>query len=379
MNPDYRQRILLCAPGFPTSTKDPDKPFLLDHANSLVAVGFNVTVICPTINGLPARDFVGHIEVVRVRYAPQRFQTLAATGSMYSEAKSWKIIWVLPMIISMVRAARKEIKSEPAIAYGHWWIPGGLVAVLASWRTKNIGLVHFHGSDVVVAKGLGSRFLARRVARAADLCLAVSDDLAAWVQRISGRTASVLPMPIAVKPVQTPSIPPKDGYVLGVGRLVYEKGFDVLIDAVAAIDQEQRPKLIIVGIGPEREHLERRARRQKVQLELPGAIPPDEMVHWYEGAKFVVVPSRREGFGMVAAEAAMSSRAVVGTTVGAIPSIVKHGVSGLLVEPENVLDLQRSIQNIDPQMGLRGPEQVADLTGLNHARQLQQICEDLLN
>ena len=83
-------RVVICAPGFPASNDDPDKPFLLDHAKSLVDAGLNVTVVSPALGGVPSRQNIEGIDVCRVRYAPRRLQTLAATGSMYRKLEAPK-------------------------------------------------------------------------------------------------------------------------------------------------------------------------------------------------------------------------------------------------------------------------------------------------
>ena len=93
---------MLCAPGFPSSRDDSDKPFLLNHALALVSAGSDVTVVCPAVPGLPSRQTVEGVEVVRVRYAPRRFETLAATGSMYREARGFQSVFVLPMILTLI-------------------------------------------------------------------------------------------------------------------------------------------------------------------------------------------------------------------------------------------------------------------------------------
>ena len=132
MDRDTGLQIVLCAPGFPASTDDPDKPFLFDHATALVNAGLHVSVVCPASPGLPRQQTVGDVEVFRVRYAPRRMETLAATGAMYREARGIKTLLVVPMLIAMLVATIRKLRQGSAIAYGHWWIPGGLVAVMAA-------------------------------------------------------------------------------------------------------------------------------------------------------------------------------------------------------------------------------------------------------
>ena len=366
--------MVLCAPGFPSSRDDSDKPFLLSHALALTSAGFDVTVICPALPGLANRQIVEGIEVVRARYAPRRFETLAATGSMYREARGIRSVLVLPMVASLVVSAVRESRKNSAVAlHGHWWVPGGVVAVIAAMLSRAVSVVHLHGSDSVVVSNFFMRQIARRVMRSATHRLAVSQELANWGEKISSKPVSVCPMPLASEFTRSADSPPSDGPVLAVGRLVYEKGFDVLIEAISRIDEAQRHEIVIVGEGPERTELERLAASLGVQLTLVGAVPPRDLASWYAKAAFVVVPSRREGFGLVAAEAAAMGRAVIGSRVGAIPEVVSHGTSGLLVEAGNVDALEVALSQLDVTWGKLGPKKVEKLNFEFHGVFLENL------
>ena len=371
------RRLVLCVPGFPKSLEDSDKPFLLNHSRALVEAGFKVTVVAPSLPGLPKRQMVGGIEVLRVRYAPRRLETLAATGAMYREARGLKACLVLPLLFSMLLTLVRELRRGPAVAYGHWWVPGGVVAVVGAWFSKRRSVVHLHGSDTVVAQGSIMRKIARVVLRRADVRLAVSEGLAQWAIDISGREVAILPMPLNFDQLSRRSPVPAEGCLLGVGRLVHEKGFDVLIDAMALLDVADRRPLVIVGIGPDRQMLQARAAQAGISLHLPGEVSPRELAQWYRKASVVVVPSRREGFGLVAAEAAAAGRAVVGSAVGALPTLVHHGRSGLIVEPGNVPALATALREIDPGWGVNGPNIIAHLGFEQHSSVVRQIYDDL--
>ena len=77
--------------------------------------------------------------------------------------------------------------------------------------------------------------------RFANQRLAASDDLARWSAQLCDRDVHILSMPLDFDRLPTPSPVPDDGYVLGVGRLVPEKGFDVLIDAGGKFGGKQSP------------------------------------------------------------------------------------------------------------------------------------------
>ena len=92
----------------------------------------------------------------------------------------------------------------------------------------------------------------------------------------------------------------------------------------------------------------------------------------------MAVPSLREGFGLVAAEAAAAGRTVVGTRVGGLPLIIDHGVSGLLVEPGDRDALAEALLAADPLWGASGPDCVAKFNKDHHGEWLRQLCEDLM-
>lgn len=370
--------VVLCVPGFPVSQDDSDKPFLLTHARSIASSGISVTVVAPACPGSPSRQEIDGIKIVRVRYALRRWETLAATGSMYREARGLKALLVPFMLLGLIWGTVREARnSNSVVVHGHWWIPGGFVAVVASFISQCRSVVHLHGSDSAIAGGWFMRRFARWVLNRATVCLAVSDNLAKWGNDLSSREVLVCPMPIFLGSSGLFQAPPIDGPILGVGRLEPEKGFDLLIEAVSNLPLRDRPPVVILGEGTERQALTQQAISCGVRLSLPGSVPPIEVEDWYHRARFVVVPSRREGFGLVAAEAAACGRAVIASNVGAMRSIIKHGESGLLVEPGDAQELCEALKTINPSWGIKGPKQVESMKLENHGEWLSNFYESL--
>src|SRR5207248_2745877 len=136
------------------------------------------------------------------------------------------------------------------------------------------------------------------------------------------------------------------------------KGFDVLVRAAARAGVP----VVIVGEGDQRDGLEALIASTGAHVELVGALPPAALAARYRDARAVVVPSRREGFGIVAAEAAAAGRAVIASAVGGLPDIVQPGVNGVLVPPDDVDALARALATLDPSLGAGGPATVAWLS-----------------
>jgi glycosyltransferase involved in cell wall biosynthesis len=345
-------RVLVCTQGFPRHPADHHATFVLDHAAALAAAGAQVTVLCPSGPGLPARDRFGAVDVVRFRYAPRRLETLAYSGAMHHRVRGPRVL-LLPLFLAGFLVAAVRHGRDADILHAHWWVPSGLVAVIAGPLTGVGAVVHVHGTDAAIARG-PLRVLARWVLRRAGAVLAASAALARWVEDTSGVVAVVAPMPLGSGRFPPPSPPPLEGPVLAVGRLVPEKGFDVLVAAAARAGLP----VTIVGDGAERRPLTDLARATGADVTFAGSVPPAALAALYGAARLVAVPSRREGFGLVAAEALAAGRAVVASAVGGIPDVVTDGVTGTLVPPGDVDALAAGLARTDPALGGNGPAAV---------------------
>jgi glycosyltransferase involved in cell wall biosynthesis len=143
-----------------------------------------------------------------------------------------------------------------------------------------------------------------------------------------------------------------DQLVVSPGRLVWEKGHQDVLRALAALRRGlvdgEPPRLLIVGSGPEEPRLRRYAADLGVAdlVELRGDVPYDEMPAVFGRAQCVVLaslptPLWEEQFGMVLAEAIAAGVPVVATASGAIPEVV--GDSAVLVRPGDWLGLARAL------------------------------------
>ena len=143
-------------------------------------------------------------------------------------------------------------------------------------------------------------------------------------------------------PAPLPFAPPR---VLCVGRLAHEKGFDLAITAFGMIlPRFPRARLVIAGNGAIREQLERQAADHGLShaVDFVGWVAPDRVPGLLNDATVVMIPSRSEGFGLVALEAALMARPVVATRVGGLPEVVTHDETGLLVESDDAMALARA-------------------------------------
>lgn len=188
------------------------------------------------------------------------------------------------------------------------------------------------------------------------------------VPKISDRSSVVhwgLPTP-AVEPAPLPTEEPR---VLCLGRLVDDKGFDLAITAFASlIDRYPQARLIIAGDGPARSALMQQAFDLGLAqaVKFTGKVPVKDMPELFNKATIVVMPSRwREGFGLVALEAAQMARPVVAARAGGLSEAVAHERTGLLVEEEDSAALAKAIAFL-----LDNPEKARQMGQAGRARAL---------
>jgi glycogen(starch) synthase len=134
--------------------------------------------------------------------------------------------------------------------------------------------------------------------------------------------------------------------ILCLGRLVADKGFDLALTALATVlDRFPNARLVIAGEGSERERLWQQMIHLNLakSVEFIGNVPPENVARLIDAATLVVVPSRLEGFGLVALEAALMARPVVATRTGGLVEVVVHRQTGLLIEGDNSAALAQAI------------------------------------
>lgn len=157
---------------------------------------------------------------------------------------------------------------------------------------------------------LRMRWLLRRVAAIVTLSTAAAAQARHIVR---GPIVRAIPLPaLPDDPAPPVPVPPGRRTLIAVGRLVPEKGFDLLIDAFARL-ADDRADLVIVGEGPDRRRLEALIAAKGLDscVRLPGYVADTRP--WLDAARLCVLPSRFEGYPAVLIEALAAGRAIVAT------------------------------------------------------------------
>ena len=181
--------------------------------------------------------------------------------------------------------------------------------------------------------------------------LTVSPSVREEVQRRSkGRAVEVECVHNGVDARYFELTPEEAPYLLYFGRTdVHTKGLDILVRAFARIAAEYpQLELKMAGRGnPQQVALLRRLVEEAglaARVEVLGGVDEGEKEELLRRALFVCMPSRYEGWGIVAVEAAAAGKAVVGTRISGLRDAVRDGETGILVEAGDVEGLVRGMR-----------------------------------
>ena len=242
------------------------------------------------------------------------------------------------------------LRASPVdVVHAHVWaseVAAGLAVAALGMRGQGVPLVLTEHTEAPW-RGRTARAWSRWAYRRADALVAVSaaiarllvDAYGAPAERVRVVTPAVLPPPAARVRRSRP------GTVVGyVGRLVPEKGVDVLLEAFALLRRvEPGARLVVVGDGPERDRLAAAASRLEVAEAVDLLGYRADARDLLAGLDVLAVPSRSDGTPLVVAEAMAAGVPVVASDVGGLPDRVRPGVDGLLVPPGRPEPLARAL------------------------------------
>jgi len=184
------------------------------------------------------------------------------------------------------------------------------------------------------------------------------------------------------------SIPGHQHVIMTTASLINRKGIDLLIQAIAhLLASRLSVHLVIADDGPLKASLVAMVNEYKLAANVHFLGECKHVPALLRGGVDVFVSgSREEVFGLVLAEAGLASLPVVAPRVGGISSVIEHGVTGLLVEPDSSRSIANAVLRLLNQPGLRrqygeaGREKVLrDFNMKNYVGRFQSTYLDLIN
>jgi glycosyltransferase involved in cell wall biosynthesis len=244
--------------------------------------------------------------------------------------------------LSRLRSVLRELRPDVVVAFMTE------ANVIALWASRGLGV------PVVVSErnqpdrpGLGrAHRLARRLTYPmADALVVQTDAIASW-----GKARFRIPVQVIPNPVHLGAgdAPREDGdvqWLISLGRLAPQKGFDILIESFAAVaSKHPKWRLVIYGEGPDRPLLERLRAESGCpdRILLPGLTR--DPAGALSKASLFVLPSRFEGYPNALLEALAQGLPVLATSCpGGTVEILANGAHGLLVPPDDVAALTTAL------------------------------------
>ena len=243
-------------------------------------------------------------------------------------------------LLKLKSAIRRE---APDLVHAHL-PPAELYARLALLGCGRTVLIISKHNDERFAPVIGSNCLARWVARQSDATICISHAVKDyWISKkvIKEDQTEVIhygisKAPETVKPVLRKEIGIRvDDILFGfVGRLVPQKALDNLLDAFALLDAPNA-QLVLVGNGPLETSLKELVAQRKIGSRVFFLGHRDDIPNVMASLDVLVLGSDYEGFGLVLLEAMRAGTPVLATRVSAIPEVVEHELTGLLVPPRD--------------------------------------------
>lgn len=309
--------------------------------------GYDVTIILTEGAGKPL--FYPLSDRIRVVNLDIGFETLWSCSFLkkiivylkkqrrFKKALTAQLMQLRPDIT--VSLLRREINFLTAISDGSLKM-GELHVNRANYR-------NFEAGDANFIKNIFARFwmrsLVAKLKRLDRFVVLTEEDCQAWPEL---NNICVIPDPLSFVPQQQSPLTAKR--VIAVGRYVYQKGFDLLLQAWAKIEQQNPDwQLAIYGDGDRTpyEQLTDQLHIDRHRCQLNGPTPNIQQA--YVGSSIFAFSSRFEGFGMVLVEAMACGLPVVSFACPCGPrDIVSDGKDGLLVENGNVEAFANNLERL---------------------------------
>ena len=166
-----------------------------------------------------------------------------------------------------------------------------------------------------------------------------------------------------------------ENQILIVGRIEYEKGFDIAVKAFGLILQELPAcRLVVIGSGSHLQSLKILGKQLGIisSMDFLGDLRNEEVIQKMDQSDIVLVPSRAiEGFGIVAIEAALREVVVIASDIGGLNYTVEDKKSGFLVPANDPIAIAEKVKEI-----LKDPDSLEKIRKFARMRALDLFSMD---
>ncbi len=254
----------------------------------------------------------------------------------------WTLVPFSMAAFTLARVRRVQAAwRSPGIIDAHYFFPDGVAAVLLGQRLGVPVVITARGSDInLIPRYRFPRWLIRRAAHTAAGIATVSAALKETLVEmgVPGERIRVLRNGVDLKrfrPLDREAVRSdlgvKGEVIVSIGNLIEAKGHHLVVEALSRLPGTT---LMIVGEGPMREELVRIAESNGVaeRVRMVGAVPQEDLLHYYNAADVLVLASCREGMPNVLLESLACGTPVVASAVGGIPEVVADPAAGEMMK-----------------------------------------------
>jgi glycosyltransferase involved in cell wall biosynthesis len=359
-------KICMIASTYPRFDSDGAGRFNRSLAEALSTLGHDVQVVIPYHPTI--EPYETPVRIHPFRYSGlERWSVMGYANAMDSDRRlKWQAyLLILPFLIKGASALLQLVRQHDFdVIHSHWVLPNGPIGLLGKARARSPLFVSLHGSDIYFArKNPLFSAVARQVFRHAQGVTACSPELYESAIELGASPTSTRLILWGADPEAFDSHPDTSdlreqlglkedtNVVLGLGRLVGKKGFDILVRAMPDVLAScPRTCCVIAGDGPEGPHLHALADQLGVakHIRFPGSIPWNQVPEYLHLSELFVAPSvhdegNLDGLPTVILEAMAAGKPVVASNVAGMPLAVIHNETGTLVPERDEDALAKAI------------------------------------
>lgn len=369
--------VLMVSSSYPKFRGDVTAPFIASIATTIASQGNRVDMVLPEHRDWKRAASEDGVDFHLYRYAPAPGWTVwGYAESLLADVKLKRKVYLLAPIVFLSAFAKiSSVASSRRfdILHAHWVLPNAPMTAMVAARKKIPLVISLHGSDVFLAER-GALFgrLARWCFARAQAITAPSDDLLNRALDLGAAEEKLHLIPYgadskifhaeprAGEPVrQRLGLTNGTVMVLGVGRLVYKKGFRFLLDSLRYTSGQVH--LVLAGDGDLRAELENQASELGLleRVHFAGWVSHVDIPKYLAACDIFAVPSVRDEAGNVdglpntALEAMAAGKAIIASRVAGLPQVIQDGENGLLVEERDARGLGEAITKLAGDASLR--------------------------
>lgn len=338
-------RIGLVTSSYPLTPDDTVNAgvFVRDLAKELVLLGNEVYVITPFKYGPVVSD--EGIPVTFIKWWGGE-KDLASISMRNPKTLFRYATLIFSGILKTIQLTRK-LQFDTMLAM--WTIPSGLF----TWVAKRLFGVPYGvwalGSDIWARhKYPFGQFIVQKILQDAHFRFADGIKLAQDVSEISGYDCQFVPSIRKLDRIpQSIELAPDVLHFLYIGRYEYNKGPDILIDAMRlCVDWGLSAQLHMFGTGSLEQQLRQKTVGYESFITVHGVASPETCVTYMHACDWLIIPSRIESIPLVFSDAVQMNLPILVTDVGDLKNLIEEYNVGLVVPPNDPLELARKMAEI---------------------------------